>query len=1445
MSNRLRFAAGVVVWFLAVRFLADAGAAVELQLVPHVGEWEQSGAAWQTGATAPACGWYLRSPRQYDLQHLSFEVESQNATGFIFAYLKDWQFEFSAGKLRARHTAFWGAGKPLYRLWTHYLYTASRDIRFEAGQKHVVGIGLDGQAVRVTLDGQEVMVWRSPKEEWLERIQKSGRVRFSDQYALPERLDAAALAGKNQIIVLHAFNTPARFANVQVIGTDTGEAEGFVEPNAQPNAPHLKPDTEFARLAPDAPVAPANALDAEEQARAAALPPVTSWRFAGEQNPDLVDPAKYFGEQNQRPLRSADYLVGAAEPGKIPAALQRYWRSILWGADKLPQQTRLYFNLKDAGEYTLMLDSGYGMGWGPNELEIRVDGTPVSRELYRAICQGGHCAPIHHWVPLRLTAGPHRIDLELTETLVKQPHYMMKHGRIPIHALALEPGIQAPEFRRRVGQITVDGEKPAALAAPASAAEQAGGTLAYRLGGLVPGGRYALKLTFYEVDAQRPGDRLMDLFINGQLVEQDLDIVKAHGWLNVAECAYPAQADEQGELLVRLKGKNFKAFVNALAVVDDAGQTVWAENCGWTAFLAQRIRRVEEYAPRTADLRFIVEPTPPSETDLFDGHNLVVNPHFSLADQDGKPVGWYSALEMRAKSTAPYSIGGNQSPELAAALKQAKNLPNALGSFNLLPGQGEYALDPAVGHEQPGALRIGKTEKEFALVCNWPPVDFNKTQQFSFHAKTAGLSGEVFGEILWYAADMNAWDYKNRDLSVEGTPLRLPRLQFIGRDPSPVRLTGTHDWTRIAVTAKPPHGAIFALLAVRVEHNTAGTVWVDDASFDGYGAEPLEIEMSLLGFHPASDKQAVIKSRAQDPVKWELRDGQGQVVRSGVAAYHNEEWYSQRHYFIADFSELKEPGRYRLTAVQSGVTVSSPEFRVDRAVYRDLARISLNGLQAMRMNGNLPGFHGPEALEDALLLVPSGDKRFNTYENLYRQERMNASGGYFDAGDEIKHAEFWPTVIQATCGMWQNLSKTGDAELAERALDEFRYALDSFLRCQLPDGAFVLNIKPNVQGTDNIPYYSLDRYAQDIFPAVQAAGVCAMAARALQETDPDLARRSAAAAKRNYERNRLWEVAGGATSGCHRIYSASKALWAELNLAALYPTEVVYQERMTRHAEMVAHGLRNGDYRGSSELYNAYNMPAAILQDPIWVACDFLADQPDSPVAPALREGLAAFVGEIRKLSAIDAWGQARSMEPPGPGCNLPDRIPGYWALGYWPMLSYSLVRIGGVLDDPDLLHLAERQMQWTLGKNFGGVSGIHGVSDRTTASGGYICTRDLFFEDWLAGDRTSYTFDGAVPKTFMRGLAFGYETRSWETGSAPLAIVAGDDFRPPFYVMPPSFCATIPQADYPVHPAIAEYGLSQIALHAMPSAWLHAALEGRQSRSPPVAPAPPGSGGR
>jgi hypothetical protein len=74
-------------------------------------------------------------------------------------------------------------------------------------------------------------------------------------------------------------------------------------------------------------------------------------------------------------------------------------------------------------------------------------------------------------------------------------------------------------------------------------------------------------------------------------------------------------------------------------------------------------------------------------------------------------------------------------------------------------------------------------------------------------------------------------------------------------------LTGTSDWKKLSVKTKPPFGAVFAALVIRVEENTRGTIWIDDAEFSGYGAEPLEITSSFLGYHPKSDKQVVVKSR--------------------------------------------------------------------------------------------------------------------------------------------------------------------------------------------------------------------------------------------------------------------------------------------------------------------------------------------------------------------------------------------------------------------------------------------------------------------------------------------------------------------------------------------------------------------------------------------------------
>ncbi|MDP7386699.1 MAG: amidohydrolase family protein, partial [Nitrospinota bacterium] len=41
-----------------------------------------------------------------------------------------------------------------------------------------------------------------------------------------------------------------------------------------------------------------------------------------------------------------------------------------------------------------------------------------------------------------------------------------------------------------------------------------------------------------------------------------------------------------------------------------------------------------------------------------------------------------------------------------------------------------------------------------------------------------------------------------------------------------------------------------------------------DAELNGYGAEPLEITTSFLGYHPKSDKRIVIKSLKKSPVQY-------------------------------------------------------------------------------------------------------------------------------------------------------------------------------------------------------------------------------------------------------------------------------------------------------------------------------------------------------------------------------------------------------------------------------------------------------------------------------------------------------------------------------------------------------------------------------------------------
>ena len=819
-------------------------------------------------------------------------------------------------------------------------------------------------------------------------------------------------------------------------------------------------------------------------------------------------------------------------------------------------------------------------------------------------------------------------------------------------------------------------------------------------------------------------------------------------------------------LEIRILSRRFRAFLNELQILDSAGNAVFHENCGWSENISSK-HALKQYTPE----RKTYEP-PPSDDDLFDGHNLVPNPHFTRRDERGKPAFWWSIADFE-RTFGPIRLEG----------------------AGALTGSGEYRLDEETGHDAPGSLRIGNTESGFALLSNCPAIDYGKRQRFSFRARTRGFQGRIYPEILWFAQDMDG-------------PLKgEPTLRLMGRASAEKAVTGTVDWTRAAVTASPPFGASYAALLVHAGDNASGTAWIDDARFDGYGVEPLEITWSRLGYHPASDKHIVVKSLVRAPVAWTLRKtDSGETVRSGKAHFHSHDAIRNRYFYELDLSEFKGPGSYRLMATQAGNRIRTPPFVIDRDRYRVLQRMLLNAMRLKRFNTYTENGHEPGAMEDAEAYVLCDLPRYCTYEKTYRNKKMNVLGGYYDAGDEIKHVEFWPGVLYA---LWSSWHTTPDLDITDSTttIDELLWGYSAFHHFQADDGRFYKGVHPQMRATDNIPAYGIERDVGGKIPLAQAGGALALGAYVLRDSHPELSRFNLAAAERHYEA----VLAGDSRRD---LLVASKALFADLFLYKL-TGEQHYADAMDLHAETVAAGLGRHTYRGARELSRSHLFCGGLPQDFVLVPCLFARMYPDHPRVPAVKEGLRAFAADVARVSADTPWGQARDV-------STPEGRPGRWCpptrrpVGYWPALAASLAQIGMLLDDEKIVRLGERQLQWCLGKNFADVSTVHGVGTRWFAGGDKVVHQTEFMVHWLASKRRHMTYDGMVPTLAFRDV--------WTRGKMEVRNRGG--FWPPVEGYPQGYMRLYLQPDYPIHPAPTEYYLPQTAQHLMAAAWIHAALE-------------------
>lgn len=234
------------------------------------------------------------------------------------------------------------------------------------------------------------------------------------------------------------------------------------------------------------------------------------------------------------------------------------------------------------------------------------------------------------------------------------------------------------------------------------------------------------------------------------------------------------------------------------------------------------------------------------------------------------------------------------------------------------------------------------------------------------------------------------------------------------------------------------------------------------------GAATPTILVDQVGYDRAAEKQAIISADAGQS----LHDFQVIDTRTGKPVYggslqdtgavHN---WGKQHYWRADFSSLKAPGRYVLQLKDYDACIRSDEFLIqDNVLERNTLSNVIYYFKGQRASG---------LMDKADRQLPRPDGKPGT---------LDIHGGWYDAtgdyGIHLSHQNLTsyfntqqlPLVAWSLLRSYQQLEARHDPNFSQylrRLLDEGLFGADFLVRDKRPDGSFYESI--DAPGKDKLP----------------------------------------------------------------------------------------------------------------------------------------------------------------------------------------------------------------------------------------------------------------------------------------------------------------------------------------------------------------------------------------
>jgi endoglucanase len=356
----------------------------------------------------------------------------------------------------------------------------------------------------------------------------------------------------------------------------------------------------------------------------------------------------------------------------------------------------------------------------------------------------------------------------------------------------------------------------------------------------------------------------------------------------------------------------------------------------------------------------------------------------------------------------------------------------------------------------------------------------------------------------------------------------------------------TSDRRFIGQFAKPDDGERLAELTLQLggEKARAGTrVCFDRVSLsDPEFTPPLpstaerapRIRVNQVGYVPKHQKLAVLATAEPEPLAWSLRGGDGSVVTAGQTLVHGEDPASGDFVHHIDFTALDTVGSGYTIAVGDQI---SPPFAIGSNLYQNLRTAALSYFYLNRSGTPLEMPYTGEPRWARGAGHPS-DAKAACRADAGCKYTLDASGGWYDAGDYGKYVVNAGITVWTLLNLWERSNAKSRTRLADGSLaipergngvpdllDEVRWELDWMLRMQVPvgqphEGLVHHKIHEDAWlGLPNDPTIeTATRYLHRPSTAagLNLAAVAAQAARVFRTIDPAFSKRCVVAAERAY-----------------------------------------------------------------------------------------------------------------------------------------------------------------------------------------------------------------------------------------------------------------------------------------------------------------------------------------